>query len=86
MRVCPDGCATPATQSLPPAEVAGSFPARCCSAVSLAVERRLRLDGVLVMLMKSTSPTWVWVGLELALLLIGYVVTPPVVIRQAATL
>jgi hypothetical protein len=36
--------------------------------------------------MKSTSPTWVWVALVLALLMIGYVVTPPVVTRQAAAL
>jgi hypothetical protein len=37
-------------------------------------------------LMKSTAPMWVWVTLVLAFLLIGYVVTPPVVIRQAAAL
>jgi hypothetical protein len=37
-------------------------------------------------IMRSTSPPWVWVALVLALLMIGYVVAPPVVIRQAAAL
>jgi hypothetical protein len=36
--------------------------------------------------MRSTSPPWLWVALALALLMIGYIVAPPVVIRQAATL
>jgi Sec-independent protein secretion pathway component TatC len=31
--------------------------------------------------MKSMSPPWVWIAL--ALLVIGYVVTPPAVIQQA---
>jgi hypothetical protein len=34
--------------------------------------------------MKRTAPPWVWVALVLALLMIGYVVTPPAVIQQAA--
>jgi hypothetical protein len=33
--------------------------------------------------MKSMSPPWVWIALALALLVIGYVVTPPAVIQQA---
>jgi hypothetical protein len=36
--------------------------------------------------MKPTAPPWVWVALVLALLMIGYVVTPPVVIQHAAAL
>ena len=37
--------------------------------------------------MKSTSPPWVWIALALlALLVIGYVVTPPAVIQQATAL
>jgi hypothetical protein len=36
--------------------------------------------------MKSMSPPWVWIALALALLVIGYVVTPPAVIQQATTL
>jgi hypothetical protein len=36
--------------------------------------------------MKSTSPPWIWVALVLALLVIGYVVTPPAVIQQATAL
>ena len=37
-------------------------------------------------IMKPPSPPWVWVALVLALLMIGDVVAPPVVIRQATTL
>ena len=36
--------------------------------------------------MKPPSPLWVWVTLALALLTIGYVAAPPVLVRQAATL
>ena len=36
--------------------------------------------------MLPTSPPWAWVVLVLALIMIGYVVAPPVVIRQATTL
>jgi hypothetical protein len=37
--------------------------------------------------MKSKSPAWIWVVLAvLALLVIGYVVTPPAVIQQATAL
>jgi hypothetical protein len=37
-------------------------------------------------IMKSMSPPWVWIALALALLVIGYVVTPPAVIQQATAL
>jgi hypothetical protein len=35
--------------------------------------------------MKPPSPPWVWVTLALALLTIGHVAAPPVLVRQAAT-
>jgi hypothetical protein len=60
----------------------------CCSAFDVARDGRLRLDAGWSgdQSMRSTSPPWVWVALVLALLMIGYVVAPPVLIRQAATL
>ena len=60
----------------------------CCSAFDVARDGRLRLDGDWSgdQSMRSTSPPWLWVALALALLMIGYIVAPPVVIRQAATL
>ena len=39
-----------------------------------------------IKIMKSVSPPWVWIALALALLVIGYVVTPPAVIQQATAL
>jgi hypothetical protein len=60
----------------------------CCSAFVIAPDRRLRLDGRWSgdQIMKSMSPPWVWIALALALLVIGYVVTPPAVIQQATAL
>jgi hypothetical protein len=36
--------------------------------------------------MKPPSPSWVWIALTLALIMIGYVAAPPVPVRQAMTL
>ncbi|MGZ5529063.1 MAG: hypothetical protein ACXWJB_10365 [Limisphaerales bacterium] len=58
------------------------------SAHAIAFDLRLRLDvgGSGDQIMKSMSPPWVWIALALALLVIGYVVTPPAVIHQATAL
>ena len=58
------------------------------SAFALALHPPLRLDGAWSgdQIMKSMSPPWVWIALALALLVIGYVVTPPAVIQQATAL
>jgi hypothetical protein len=59
----------------------------CCSAFSSAVDRGLRLDRMLAgRPWHEIDVPYVGVALMLALLVIGYVVTPPVVIRQAAAL
>jgi len=61
----------------------------CCSAFAVALARRLRLDSDRSgdQIMTSKSPAWIWVVLAvLALLVIGYVVTPPAVIQQATAL
>jgi hypothetical protein len=54
----------------------------------IARDRKLHLNSARIWgdQMKSSSPSWVWVALTLALLMIGYVAAPLVLVSEAITL
>jgi hypothetical protein len=76
VRLCPEGFRHRPPRKTNPEGV------RYCPRPSVALEWQRAGSQI----MKSTSPRWVWVALVLAMLTIGYVAAPAVLVRQAAAL